>query len=368
VSATRAASRRVQVAIGGLLVLCLAQAVYWIVDQATYTQEVDRRILERYAEQARGADLLLRHGVAWEAVAEVFPRLVPGGDGGAVLDPEHTDELDRARHHRINRYGWEGSFFLLVLLCGLGVIDASLRQRAELSRRQHNFLAAVSHEFKSPLASLRLAAETLALRKPAGEALAALSGRMVEDLTRLDATVGNILDAGEIEEGRLVLAPQDVALAGVVSDVLAESATRAQACDVDLVDEVPGGLRLRADPAALHAVLANLVHNATDAAAAAGGGSVRLCATPDGRRVRVEVRDDGVGFDPREAERLFEKFYRPGDELRRAKRGSGLGLFLVKHFVEQSGGRVQATSDGPGRGALFRFWWPASPGDGGETA
>lgn len=356
---SRGASRGVQIAIGGLLVLCFAQAAYWVIDQSTYTQAVNADTLERYAEQARAADALLDNGVAWAKVHELFPRLQRGVEG-TVLDPAHAAELDHARHRRINRYGWEGSFFLLVLLCGMGVIGASLRQRAELSRRQNNFLASVSHEFKSPLASLRLAAETLALRRPEGEVLATLSARMVEDVGRLEATVTNILDAGEIEEGHLVFSPERVCLAAALRSSLEESGPRAAARGVELVDEVPEGLWLNADRTALHTVLSNLIHNAIDAAAAAGGGSVRIRAAAEGREVWGEVSDDGVGFDPREARRLFDKFYRTGDELRREKKGSGLGLFIVKHFVESAGGRIEAQSDGQGEGAVFRFWWPTA--------
>ena len=68
----------------------------------------------------------------------------------------------------------------------------------------------------------------------------------------------------------------------------------------------------------------------------------------------LEVVDDGVGFEPSEGPKLFEKFYRPGDELRRTTRGTGLGLYLVRRFVELEGGTVHAESPGPGRGATFR--------------
>ena len=91
-----------------------------------------------------------------------------------------------------------------------------------------------------------------------------------------------------------------------------------------------------------------------------GGGTVHLSAARDGAHWRIEVADDGLGFESAEAARLFDKFYRPGDEMRRRTAGTGLGLYIVKKFVEEHGGRVRAASDGPGRGATFRVWWPAT--------
>jgi signal transduction histidine kinase len=101
------------------------------------------------------------------------------------------------------------------------------------------------------------------------------------------------------------------------------------------------------------------VSNAVKSVAAkGGGGTVWLDARVEGDQVRVEVRDDGLGFEPAESRRLFGKFYRPGDELRRRTQGSGLGLSIVARFVQAGGGRVSAASEGPGRGATFRVWWP----------
>lgn len=87
-----------------------------------------------------------------------------------------------------------------------------------------------------------------------------------------------------------------------------------------------------------------------------------LEASQDPRHVVLAIGDDGVGFEPDAAEQLFEKFYRPGDELTRQSRGSGLGLYLVRRFLELDGGRITASSAGPGQGARFTVQWPR-PGE-----
>src|SRR5688572_4899140 len=108
---------------------------------------------------------------------------------------------------RINRILWEGGFFLVVLVGGMAVLTRTLRHDAELRRRQQNFLAAVSHEFKSPLASIQLAAETLVLRSREDDTKR-LGQRILDDGERLLRMIDNLLETTRLEEGREKLAPQ----------------------------------------------------------------------------------------------------------------------------------------------------------------
>ena len=118
-------------------------------------------------------------------------------------DPAVAEDSDA----RINRVLWEGGFFLVVLIGGMAVLTRTLRHDAELRRRQQNFLAAVSHEFKSPLASIQLAAETLVLRSRDDDSKR-LGTRILEDGERLLRMIDNLLDTTRLEEGRQRLTPQ----------------------------------------------------------------------------------------------------------------------------------------------------------------
>ena len=118
-------------------------------------------------------------------------------------DPVVAEDSDA----RINRILWEGGFFLVVLIGGMAVLTRTLRHDAELRRRQQNFLAAVSHEFKSPLASIQLAAETLVLRSRDDDGKR-LGTRILEDGERLLRMIDNLLDTTRLEEGRQRLTPQ----------------------------------------------------------------------------------------------------------------------------------------------------------------
>ena len=350
-------TRTLQLVTVAMLFTSLAQLCYWLWDEANYMSGVQARQLEQYAHQEQAAQALLDDGHEPAEVKGHFPALIIEG-GAARVDPAVVEALDEGRRTRLFRYGSEGTFLLFVIAGGIAVLTQALKQPAELLRRQQNFVAAVSHEFKSPLASLKLAAETLQLREVDRASQERLADRMVQDAERLESMVRNILDAGRLAEGRLELRPEPLELAAAARPLVDKVHCRGALRGVDVSADVPAGLFVSCDRVALQTVLENLLGNAVKSAAAAHGGAVRLSARAEDDEVCVEVRDEGVGFDPREARRLFEKFYRPGDELRRRTEGSGLGLYIVKTFVESSGGRVAAESEGEGRGATFRLWLP----------
>lgn len=349
--------RAMQIGVIGLLVTCVAQVSYWIAEEATYTQSVRDALLEEFEQHVPAAERLNAAGVPAAEIRALLSH-VEFVEGVPVLETADLEQLDEARDRRLNRYRWEGAFFLVALVASMGIVGQALRQRSELMRRQENFIAAVSHEFKSPLASLKLAAETLLMREPEAESTRRMATRMVEDVERLEGMVGNTLDASRISEGKLRLEASRIELGSEVRAVLSQSACRAHVQGVEVQSFVPAGLYALADPIALQTVLRNLVNNAVKSVTLAGGGSVEVLAEQEGRQVRIDVVDDGVGFEGRFARKLFEKFYRPGDELRRKSKGSGLGLYIVKRFVEQSGGRIAARSEGPGCGATFSIWLP----------
>jgi len=356
-------SRRVQLVFVVLLTTCLGMVAFWIMDHSDYSTEMTETVLELYEGEAELADrLVTEYGLDPVEVADLMEDVELGQDGATVSPLKRRSlELDLASRSR--RYMWEGGFFVLVLVATLGMITAVLRQRTELLRRQQNFLAAVSHELKSPLASIKLAAETLILREldPAGQRR--IADRMVQSIERLDTLVSNLLDAARLDEGHLQLNPERLVLREVVERALGPVAHMDEFDGVGLDLDVPGDLCIRADANAARSVVSNLANNAYKSAKAAGGGTVRIAAAADGKRVRLEVIDDGLGFDPAIAEELFGKFYRAGDEMRRRTKGSGLGLHLVRRFMALDGGAVRAASDGEGQGATFTVWWrtPGAP-------
>ncbi len=310
-----------------LLFVCMLQVGWWITDNLIFTHEVRDEIqMLRAADPSAGEEL---------------------------------QDLLAASNGRANRYIWEGGFFLLVLLAGMAVLVRAIRHDAELRRRQQNFLAAVSHEFKSPLASMQLAAETLVLRSGEDDTRR-LGQRVLGDCERLLRMVDNLLDTTRLEEGRHTLAPESVDLADMIARELAVVSDRAARHGIEATADVDDTLRLNADRAAIETILRNLLDNALKACVAGDGSQITVDGRISGDRVTICVTDDGHGFPPEDAELMFEKFYRLGDEQTRTTPGTGLGLYIVRRLTTMTGGTITADSDGPGRGARFTVSWPGA--------
>jgi len=350
--------RPLQLVFIGLLTVCSALLAYWITDEVRYTSRVQAALRSAYEAEAQSATALLRSGTAWRQVALTHPEIALSADSStAQVAPRVLAELESSRFHRLNRYAWEGTFFLAVLLAAMVVVLRAVREEAELRQRQENFLAAVSHELKSPLASMRLSVETLAMRDPPAERRAQLVQRLLGDLARLQRMIGNILDTSRLSAAETRAAPERVALAEAVSSVVDELREHASENDVTLDTDVADSLVMWADPEGVRTVVRNLLHNGIRAAS--DGRHVSVRGHRAGEWVQLEVRDDGVGFPPHEAAHLFDKFYRVNGGGDARGSGTGLGLYLVWRCVSLDGGRVTAESAGPGRGALFTTSWRA---------
>ena len=350
--------RRLQVGFLLLLAITAVQVVWWLVDQARIAERIADDRVARLEVDREAAGAAVRAGQSLDELRAFYPDLLVDADG-ARLRPESLRAIEIERRSHLSQYRWEGGFFLIVLGGGILVLWRVLRREADLLNRQQNFLAAVSHELRSPLASLRLTTETLLLRDLAATDRRGLLERNLEDLRRLERLVGNLLETTRLEERRAAPRRAPVDLSEAVSLAFAELGHRARGAEgIDIDVRVAPGLGLQADPVGLGTVLRNLIGNAIESAQTAGS-RVEVTARRLDSEVELQVLDDGVGFEPSEGRRLFEKFYRPGSELRRNKQGSGLGLYLVRGFVALEGGEVEARSEGPGRGATFRVTWPA---------
>lgn len=368
--------RALRIAFIAILVFSAGEVVWWMLDQRRMVRRESERIAALHDGSRQAAERMLEDGVSPDRVAGYFPALEVHPHRVAV-PPSAYAEIEGEHARRLRQYLWEGAFFLVVLGGCVAVISRTLSAEAQLRRRQQNFIAAVTHELKSPIASLQLAAETIALRRPEPAKLDALVKRMRGDIRRLEEMVGRILDTATLEAGRPHLRKERLPLDRLVAGVAEEFAERAAEHGVRFVQQIPAGLEIAADPSAAKTVLRNLIDNAlrssiaSGAAGVAGGRpgdrEIRLVGEKRGSFVELAVADDGVGFEPALAEKLFEKFYRPGDELRRTSKGTGLGLYVVRRFVELERGWVTAASPGPGCGATFTAAWPAATPDAADT-
>ena len=341
----------------GVLLFASAQVFWWLFDLGQHGEHDVRLVSALYEQDSEAAARLLNSGVTPAEVEELFPHL-RAGVGGVAIAPEALSELRESAAKRKNQYLWEGGFFLLVLIVMMLILRRTIAAETELRRRQEDFVAAVSHEIKSPLASLQLAVETMERRPLEAEGRSRHLKRIRSDVRRLSSMISNILDSTKLARGDIELRPELLPVARLVALELDDIRDRAAVQDVTVESDVSSEARLVADPGACRIVVRNLLENAVNATGANGGGRVQVSFSSHGASCDLEVRDEGIGFREEEASRLFEAFYRVGSELRRETPGSGLGLAIVKRYLQLEGATVKAHSDGQGKGASFTVSWP----------
>lgn len=330
-SAIPRSQRLLFVLLMGLVVVAVVQVQWWIADQ------------ERHA-------------------AEVQARLQAVADGRLTLDAAAIAAERAASAERARRYSLGGAFFLTVLTACLAAVWRGFYIELSMRRRQDAFLELVSHQFKTPLASLKLAIETLTLRGELPAKFEPLVGRAHDDVQRLENLIVNILEGARLDEGRVRLALDRLPLARVVTQTTERLAERARRAGASFEVAVPADLAIQADPVATDAVLRNLIENAIAAIAPRGQGRIRLSGRDLGERVELEIRDDGVGFDLADASRLFEKFSHTDPAYRSSER-TGLGLNIAQRLMHLGGGDIRAHSEGLGHGASFIVVWPRAGTD-----
>ncbi|MGC8520709.1 MAG: sensor histidine kinase [Steroidobacteraceae bacterium] len=353
--------RILQITVMVLVLVCTVQVGWWIYDQHRYAVEKVAELQRAYRQQAHAARALLSAGVPVARVQALLPSVQLTPDG-ARPSPAVEQRLLAEEHLRIEQYAWEGAFFLLALAACIVVIARALRAEALVMIEQDNFLAMVSHQFKTPLASLQLSLETLALRPASPEQTRVLTERMLADLARMEGMVSRILESARLDRGRVELRHEPVDLAGAVRRASASAEERAAQAHIAIDVQIDPGLVVLADPLALDVILRNLLDNALAAVAPVGGGRIVFSGRRADGSVELTVRDSGVGFRPADGARLFEKFTRlqPGGGT---YHGTGLGLYIVRRLMHLMGGRVSAESGGAGQGARFVLVWPAAPAE-----
>jgi signal transduction histidine kinase len=343
-----------------LVLVAAVQDAFWLFDQRARAIEKARDSRALYTQQIAAAQALLDSGASPDRVRAMLPGLAINGKQ-ASLAPSVDEMLVSEERRRIKQYAWEGGFFLLALAVCNGVIFRALRAEARVRQEQDNFLALVSHQFKTPLASLQLSLETMALRQLSADHSRTLIDRMLSDLARMEAMVTQILESNRLERGRIDLKIEPIELAGAVGRVVAHLEERATKEKITISADIARGMYVMADPLALDVVVRNLLENAIAAVTPVGGGSISLAARRTDGEVELSVRDTGVGFRPVDGARLFEKFTRLHPGGGSSYFGTGLGLYIVRRLMQLAGGRVTAHSEGVGQGAQFVLAWPVAP-------
>jgi signal transduction histidine kinase len=279
-------------------------------------------------------------------------------DGLAIRPrPEVWQAMLDSYRRRIVMLVSEGAFFAVLLLVLIGLLWRSFRREVELERQHRNFMSAVTHELKSPLASMRLALETVASGRASPEAGNRFISNAIEDAERLQDLVQKVLETTRFGEGWTEIHPQDTDLSGLVEDSIEVFRRRALAAGARLDATIAPNVRAEVDAEAIAIVVSNLLENAVKY-----GGEpprVEVDLSFDGTHAVLDVADNGSGIPDEDLDLIFGRFYRGGDEMTRTTRGTGLGLYLVQQIIEAHRSRIGVSSTGP-EGTVFRVTLPGS--------
>lgn len=247
-----------------------------------------------------------------------------------------------------------GVVFFALIITGIILNTIFLVREIRRSEQHDAFLNSITHELKTPIASIRLYLETLRSREVPHEKQIEFYDVMLSDADRLIDTVEQVLEASRTREGnrRLNLEELDV------NEALRRAAGTTQSRyhlneGVIRLAEPSEELRVIADPAELQTAFVNLLDNAVKYSGDDKRISVRAKGSRLNHKVEIYVKDNGIGIPREDLKRVFKRFYRVTGQANGGTKGTGLGLFIVKSIIEKHGGRLRAESRGENRGSTF---------------
>lgn len=260
-------------------------------------------------------------------------------------------EMRSEWHQQQNFILFEGSIFLIALLFGIWKIRDAINKDIDNNLARSNFMFSITHELKSPIAAISLALQTLNRREFNTSKRQELTQNAMEDIERLNFLVDNILLAAQLQN----YAPhfQQLDFSSILSDLTEAFSEKFPNAHFEFEEiELP---LINADRQSMHSLFSNLLENALKYSGERPEIFIKLQYVQD--KFICDVCDNGVGIPLSERTKIFDRFYRIGNELTRKSKGTGLGLFIVAEIVKIHNGTIRVLDNQP-KGSIFRVILP----------
>ncbi len=266
-------------------------------------------------------------------------------------DPAYVEKAEKildAKGRKTTQYIGEGVTFLALILLGAVFVYRATRRQIKLSQQQQNFMMAVTHELKTPIAIAQLNLETLQKRRLDESQQQKLIANTLQEANRLNTLCNNILLASQLDAGAYTIAKNNICLSDVVSAAVQAFSVRFP--NRTMVSDIEPELYLQGELLLLQMLVNNLLDNANKYSPKSKPIQVGLQQTDT--LLTLRIVDEGPGIPEEEKKKVFEKFYRVGSETTRTAKGSGLGLYLCKRIALDHNGDIKATDNSPA-GSIF---------------
>ncbi|MCB2199103.1 HAMP domain-containing histidine kinase [bacterium] len=347
-----------------LSIFAVAQVTWWVIFQVNISDREEMGQMKLWHQQIQTANHYVHDHFESTAQLETwlkanFPDLeLSDSRHGIVVTDEARQRLHERTHNTRNMFIHEGIVFTLLLMAGILYLYRTLRKEVAIERHQANFLAAISHELKTPITALRLYLDTLIDRDLPKERETEIKGVMRENLDRLQNLIEKLLQARAMVNVKGQHQLEITELGGETEHVVTTfREERHDLAKFDLTLSLPDyPLFVRLDSEQWRQVLLNLLDNAVKYSK--GHANIEVTLRQVKKRAILTVRDQGIGFASSERKHIFVRFYRAGNEDTRLAEGSGVGLYLVSEIAKNHRGKAYAFSEGQGKGATFTVELP----------
>lgn len=269
----------------------------------------------------------------------------------AVSLEKEIDELRTKKQNRIYMIVGEGTVFLLLLLYAFYRIRKASEKEIELVTQQKNFLLSVTHELKTPIAATKLQLQTLLKHKQLDAVQQEqLLNNAINETNRLNRLIEDVLLANSAEKN-LVLNRENINVSELTEQVMSNYFSDKKAKGV-LKSEIEKGIFATVDKLLFPSIIINLVENAFKYSPE--NSPVQISLSSQNGKLNLSISDNGFGISEKEKQKIFEKFYRVGNEETRNTKGTGLGLYIVEKIVVAHNGTIEVQDNKP-KGSVFKI-------------